>query len=345
MARPLKSGWRCDLRAGGDCDGACGVAAAGGGGGGTVDAFLAAAPPPGTQAGPWLERGAGGFYVAALDRTNAFDEAAATLARWRARWPEAGRFCDQRERTSKLLRRSKNEGDAALKEGRFAAALEAYGYALRVDGKHPRVFYNRGLTFMALKRYADATADFGYALESQAHYPKASLGRARCYANLGRLDDAAVMYRKYLREAPKMDAAAADELKRVERARHAQSHHDHARAHAQRHRAGTHAARPRRAAAPPAPAPLRGAPARGTHYATLGVNYEATPAQLKKKFRELALKFHPDKNKTRTAEERFKKINAAYEVLSDPARRRDYDLTLQPERPRTNADGYWQGSY
>ena len=80
-------------------------------------------------------------------------------------------------------------------------------------------------------------------------------------------------------------------------------------------------------------------------YRALGVKRSATDRQLKSAYRKLALKFHPDKNKTRTAEERFKKINAAYEVLSDPARRRDYDLTLQPERPRTNADGYWQGSY
>ena len=88
-----------------------------------------------------------------------------------------------------------------------------------------------------------------------------------------------------------------------------------------------------------------GAPARGTHYATLGVNYEATEAQLKKKFRELALKFHPDKNKSPKAEDRFKNISAAYETLSDAARRRDYDLTLQPERPRTEDHGYWGGSY
>ena len=129
-------------------------------------------------------------------------------------------------------------------------------------------------------------------------------------------------------------------------ARNDQSHHQHARQNAQQHRSGYHAHQRQQARQQPRdPPPLRGAPARGTHYATLGANYEATEAQLKKKFRELALKFHPDKNKTPKAEERFKKINAAYEVLSDATKRRDYDLSLQPERPRTANHGYWQGAY
>jgi tetratricopeptide (TPR) repeat protein len=203
---------------------------------------------------------------------------------------------------------------------------------------------------MAMKRYADAVADFGYALNCQDAYPKATLGRARGYANLGRLDDAAVMYRKYMRETPKIDAAAHDELQQVEFARRAHQQHangQRAREHyqeQQRRADRGHAARPppRRSAAP---TPLKGPPARNTHYASLGVNYDATAKQLKKRFRELALKFHPDKNKAPKAEDRFKTISAAYECLSDPGRRRDYDLTLQPDRPRTEEHGYWGGAY
>lgn len=52
---------------------------------------------------------------------------------------------------------------------------------------------------------------------------------------------------------------------------------------------------------------------------------EATVAQIKDAFRSLALQYHPDRNKAPEAQDRFKEVAAAYAVLSDPAKRRDYD--------------------
>jgi len=67
--------------------------------------------------------------------------------------------------------------------------------------------------------------------------------------------------------------------------------------------------------------------AMNSFYTRLGVSNTATPAEIKKAYHKLSLKWHPDKNKEPEAQAKFQEISEAYKVLSDPDSRREYDIS------------------
>lgn len=75
------------------------------------------------------------------------------------------------------------------------------------------------------------------------------------------------------------------------------------------------------------------------YYGILGVAKDATPDDLKKAYRKLAREFHPDVNPSPEAQEKFKEINAAFEVLSDPQKRQIVDLGGDPLAPGGGGGG------
>ena len=72
---------------------------------------------------------------------------------------------------------------------------------------------------------------------------------------------------------------------------------------------------------------------KNNYYDILGIEKTADDIQIKKAYRKLAIKFHPDKNKAKNAEEAFKKVNQAFSVLSDKTKRKNYDMFGTEDAP------------
>lgn len=69
------------------------------------------------------------------------------------------------------------------------------------------------------------------------------------------------------------------------------------------------------------------------HYTSLGIEPNATDAEIKKAYRALSLKYHPDRNSSPEAKTKFQEFSEAYEVLSDPAKKQEYDDILAGRAP------------
>ena len=81
------------------------------------------------------------------------------------------------------------------------------------------------------------------------------------------------------------------------------------------------------------------------YYQTLGVSKGASEAEIKTAYRKMALKWHPDRNKSAGANEKFKEVTKAFEVLSDPKKKETYDQYGEDAFNRGGGQSYQQGPF
>ncbi|GAA5905195.1 hypothetical protein JCM8208_000310 [Rhodotorula glutinis] len=203
----------------------------------------------------------------------------------------------------------KASGATAFGEGRYEAAISDYSHALLVDPENLQLrkllVNNRGMAKLKLgKNLHAAVADFTSALALSPRFVKALKHRAEAYAQLGQLglafDDL-----EYAIEAAQEGAekkALVGQLNEV-RTRIAEEKVRKEREEEERRWRDKQAKRK-------------------DHYKILGVDRYATDVELKKAYRSMSLKHHPDKG---GSQEAFVQVTESYQILSDDRRRRMYD--------------------
>ncbi|KAM0299536.1 hypothetical protein HYE67_007612 [Fusarium culmorum] len=189
------------------------------------------------------------------------------------------------------LDRMKEEGNAEFKAGRLQPAIEKYTNALEIDpsnkSMNSKLLQNRAQCKIKLKQYDDAIADCERAINLDPGYTKARKTKANALGGAERWDDAVKEW-KAIQELEPEDRNIAKEIRRAE-------------------------------------LELKKAQ-RKDYYKIVGVEKNATDVEIKKAYRKMAVKLHPDKNPgDAQAEEKFKDLQEAYETLSDPQKRAAYD--------------------
>lgn len=214
----------------------------------------------------------------------------------------------------KLLRsigRKKEEADAFYKARDFDKAKEVYSEALDMHGcvgyYRAKLYFNRACVSANLRQHEDVINDCSHAIELDGEYTKAILRRAGSYLIFGGEDECNRALRDF-----EMVYDLAEKGGNQEQMREMKKKMQEAKIQLKRSK-------------------------QKDFYKLLGVPRDASDAEIKKGYRKLALKWHPDRHSSSTevekenAEKLFRDINLAYEVLSDPQKKAKYDSGVDIE--------------
>lgn len=203
----------------------------------------------------------------------------------------------------KVLRRSealKEEGNDLFKSGKYQEAIEKYGNAIENDPKNKnlnaQLYCNRSACQGKLNNWDSAIEDASKAIELNPQYLKAYLRRAQCYQQVQKFEEAKRDYHKASEIEPE-NREVKQKLKEAEQ--------------------------------------LYKKAKRKDYYKILDISKDADTEDVKKAYKKAAKLWHPDKfqdeEEKRKAEEMFKDIGEAHDVLTDSQKRRRYDSGVDLE--------------
>lgn len=271
-------------------------------------------PPPGALAGT-VDRQVCDVVLKALSYQGRFKDALEMCEAWRY----------EKDRLLSVAR-LKSQADAAFGRGDYVTAERTYCDALDQDPGNPVLAANRAAALQSLGRFAEAAAACSIALQRRPFYARARLRRARCHADK---TAAAADYAAYLRQCPH-DARVKAEAAKLQRS--PAQHDDASREAYAEYVAYMNAFFKKSSKRPESrPSGTSDGPSKdgGGHYCEcLGVSRDASTADIKRRYRQLALRLHPDRNPAADADDKFRELQQAYETLVDESRRREYDGQL-----------------
>ena len=186
-------------------------------------------------------------------------------------------------RTVQKLTRTKEEGNVAFKAKDYKKAIDLWSQAVAVDPKNKdvnsKILQNRAQAYINLKDYDGAINDCNEALRLDPAYIKAQKMRAKAHGAAGRWEEAVRDYKSVAENNP-TEKGIHEDIRRAELEFKKSQRKD--------------------------------------YYKVLGIEKDASEQDIKKAYRKMAVKYHPDKNRDGEAgDEKFKEIGEAYETLSD----------------------------
>jgi len=203
----------------------------------------------------------------------------------------------------------KNKANEIFKQKKYEEAIEEYTKVLEFDPKNKKfnslILANRALCYQKLNKNTEALRDSNQSIKLNPYYARGYVKRGNVYMELKMYDDAKADFQKAKELDPSVNGVEGFLNDAKNKAEKARKR---------------------------------------DYYAILGIDRNASEHDIKKAYKKMAMKYHPDRNSEseetkKMAEKKFIDVNDAYSVLSDPKKKSMYDQGIDPLNPEEASSG------